>query len=736
MVKRLFLPAVLFFLTTSVLLVPGVSAQEPDQLPRPSTTASTLGQVPTLDGDVINDPAWSSIKPTGGFIQQNPDTGQPASQKTEVFIASTADTLYIGVICYDTDPDLIIVADSRRDSSLEETDSFQIILDTYRDELTGFVFGTNPAGIQYDGQVTREGEGGVFSAGGFNKNWDAVWEVEAAISEIGWSAEFAIPFTTLRYPRDDDQTWSINMQRNIRRRNEQSFWAPIPLQFSLYRLSLAGTLGDLTVPGQRNLKLMPYALGKTTDYEPEEIDDQTTFDVGIDLKWSITPSLTLDATVNTDFAQVEADDLQINLDRFNLFYPEKRPFFLENAGSFAVGVSEEVELFFSRRIGIGPKGEIIPINYGARLSGKMAQHYNIGALAMQTEGIDGINTENNYGVFRLSRDLPNRSYIGGIVTTRQGRGSVDSGNDSNYTFGLDGRWGIGEYGLLQGFVAKTDTPEIEEDEHAFRLAGNYDSTKWSFSAGYTEVADGFNPEVGFLRRRGYRKPEAFVLRRIRPEKMGGLLEIRPHASYRGFWNFDGFQETGFLHLDVHWEWRNAYQVHTGVNFTREGVTEPFEIYPGVIVPTGTYDNSEAQIVFFTDQGAPAAFEIRSHIGGFFGGERVSLTPSFNFRLGETFNAELSWNYNNIDLPEGAFTTNLGRLRLSYSFTTMISLQGLIQYNDKDDIWAANLRFAWLRTANTGLYVVYNELQEINGMATAIPNRSLTIKYSYLFELLK
>jgi hypothetical protein len=156
----------------------------------------------------------------------------------------------------------------------------------------------------------------------------------------------------------------------------------------------------------------------------------------------------------------------------------------------------------------------------------------------------------------------------------------------------------------------------------------------------------------------------------------------------------------------------------------------------VIVPTGTYDNREAQIVFFTDQGAPAAFEIRSHIGGFFGGDRVSLTPSFNFRLGATFNAELSWNYNNIDLPEGAFTTNLGRLRLSYSFTTMISLQALIQYNNKSDIWAANLRFAWLRTASTGLYVVYNELQEINGVATEIPNRSLTIKYSYLFELLK
>jgi len=736
MVKRFFLSALSLTLLTTALAPTRASAEQMDQLPRPSVSATIIADAPTLDGDVLNDPAWSSVTPTGDFLQQNPDTGQPASQRTEIYFASTAHTLYIGVVCYDDEPDKIIVADSRRDSSLEETDSFQIILDTYRDELTAFVFGTNPAGIQYDGQVTREGEGGAFSASGFNKNWDGVWEVEAVISEIGWSAELAIPFTSLRYPRDDNQTWSINMQRNIRRRNEQSFWAPVPLQFSLYRLSLAGTLGGLTVPGQRNLKLMPYALGSTIQYEPEDIKDENVFDVGIDLKWSITPSLTLDATVNTDFAQVEADDFQINLNRFNLFYPEKRPFFLENAGSFSVGVSEEIELFFSRRIGIGPEGEIIPINYGARLSGKMAKHYNVGALAMRTDGIEGVNTGNDFGVVRISRDLPNRSYIGGIITTRQGTGSVDSQGDSNSTYGIDGRWGIGEYGLVQGFVAKTDTPGEEEDEHAFRLGGTYDTEKWSFSANYTEVADGFNPEVGFLTRRGYRKPDAFVLRRIRPKNMGGLLEIRPHASYRGYWNFDGFQETGFLHLDAHWEWRNAYQLHTGVNFTREGVIEPFEIYPGVIVPPGTYDNSEAQLVFFTDQGAPVSFEIRSHIGGFFGGDRISLTPSFNFRIGDTFNAELSWNYNDIDLPEGAFRTNLGRLRLSYSFTTMISLQALIQYNDKADIWAANLRLAWLRTANTGLYIVYNELQEINGVATEIPNRSLTIKYSYLFELLK
>jgi hypothetical protein len=653
-----------------------------------------------------------------------------------VYVAYTADTLYFGVVCYDREPGGIIVADSRRDSPLDQTDSFQIILDTYRDELTGFVFGTNPAGIEYDGQVTREGEGGAFSAGGFNKNWDGVWDVRAAISEIGWTAELAIPFTTLRYPRGDTQAWSLNMQRNIRRHNEQSFWAPVPVQFHLYRLALAGTLYELSVPQERNLKLMPYVLGSVARIESEGVPTERELDLGIDLKYSITPSLTLDATVNTDFAHVEADELQINLDRFNLFYPEKRPFFLENAGYFSVGVPQEVELFFSRRIGIGPEGEINPIVAGARISGKAAQRYNVGALYMRTEGADGVSPDNDFAVFRVSRDLANRSSIGGIIVNREGRGGADSEQDFNRTFGLDGRWGIGEYGLIQGFVAQTDTPGAEGDEYAFRFGGSYDSQKWSLSANYTEVGDDFNPEVGFLSRSGYRKPDAFIMRRIRPADLWGLLEIRPHVSYRGFWNLEGFQETGYLHMDVHWEWRNAHELHTGVNLTREGVTEAFEIYPDVIVPPGTYDHSEAVLAFITNQGAPVAFEVRTVIGGFFGGERISLTPSLRFRIGETFNTELSWSAYDIDLPAGAFRTNLGRLRLSYSFTTSISLQALIQYNDRDDVWAANLRFAWLRTANSGLHVVYNEIQDINGTGTAIPNRSLVVKYSYLLDLLK
>ncbi|MCP4654389.1 MAG: carbohydrate binding family 9 domain-containing protein, partial [bacterium] len=312
--------------------------------------------------------------------------------------------------------------DSRRDASLRDTDSIQVILDTFRDQRNGFVFGTNPAGIEYDGQVTNEGEGslGFGDDEGFNLNWDGAWEVQTAVSEIGWSAELAIPFRTLRFPKESLQSWGLNVQRNIRRRNETAFWAPLPRQHGLFRLSLAGAVTGIEVSSQRNLKIVPYVLAEGQESAGKS---DGTGDAGIDLKYSITPSLTLDATYNTDFAQVEADELQINLDRFDLFFPEKRPFFLENAGLFAVGIPGELELFFSRRIGIGPDGEAVPILGGVRLSGK-AGRTSVGFLQMRSESVEDTAPRNDFTVARMSRELPNRSSIGAIFVNRRGGGRL------------------------------------------------------------------------------------------------------------------------------------------------------------------------------------------------------------------------------------------------------------------------------------------------------------------------
>ena len=356
---------------------------------------------PEIDGEILADPVWAVVAPVGGFMQSTPDEGEPASERTAIRVVYTDDTLYFGIELYDRDPSTIVVADSRRDSSLDETDSLQIILDTFLDRQNGFVFGTSPSGLEFDGQVTNEGQGsGRFSGGGgrrpgsgqqrgsgggFNQNWDGAWQVETRVTDVGWTAEFAIPFRTLRFNAGDAQTWGLNLQRNIRRRNETAYWSTLPRQFNLYRLSLAGQMTGLDVRSPGNLKLTPYVLGQAIDTTASPADATYLSDVGADLKYSITPGLTLDATYNTDFAQVEVDEEQINLDRFNLFFPEKRPFFLENAGLFSVGLPGQVEMFFSRRIGIGNEGEQVPILGGGRLSGKVGRNTNIGLLNMQTD---------------------------------------------------------------------------------------------------------------------------------------------------------------------------------------------------------------------------------------------------------------------------------------------------------------------------------------------------------------
>ena len=716
---------------------------------RPTATASQVAEGPAIDGDVLGEAMWQQATPIAGFVQESPDEGRPVSERTEVRMIFTRDTLYIGVVCYDREPSGIIVSDSRRDSSLENTDSFRVIFDTFRDRQNGFVFGTNPTGLEYDGQVTNEGQGGGGLAGaqmqqsgsgsGFNLNWDGAWAVRAKTTEIGWTAEFAIPFKTLRYPSTPNQVWGVNFQRNIRRKNESAFWSPIPRQYNLYRVSIAGTVAGLQPPAFRNFKVTPYVLGELQKSGVNPVDGVRLGDFGVDAKYNLTPGLTLDATYNTDFAQVEVDDQQVNLDRFNLFFPEKRPFFLENAGFFSVGNPGEVDLFFSRRIGIGPGGEVIPIYGGGRVSGK-AGSLNVGLLNMQTEEEAGIAPGNNFSVVRLSQELPNRSAIGGIFVNRAGFGDFAKDEDTNQTYAIDGKWGIGRNNTLSGFIARTATPgETDGREYAFNIRSRILRPRYDIDLGYQEVGDTFNPEVGFLSRKGYRKPDVRLMTRFRPKEFWNLQEVRPHATFRGFWGYDNFQETGFAHLDNHWQFKNSWEVHTGMNVTREGLREPFQIYPGIFVPMGTYDNAEAQLVMMTDQSAKASLSLQTFMGGFFSGDRVTLSPTIRLRPSEGFNMELAYQWNNVNLPQGEFETNLVRTRFSYSFTTRIFTQALVQYNDRADLWSMNLRFGWLQAANTGLFIVYNDS---HGLYDLFPDRaertdrSLTLKFSRLFDVLR
>ena len=732
-------------LVVLVTLVGSADAQQPS--PRPELRAHRFAVPPQVDGEILAEAAWEAVEVATDFVQFQPFEGEPATERTEVRIGFDDQALYIGVVCYDSEPDLLAISDSRRDADLAGEDSLRLILDTFHDGQNAFVFGTNLAGIQYDGQVTNEGRGGggtsrrrgSFGSGGTgaaNLDWDTSWTVRTRAGDFGWSAEMAIPFRSLRYA-SGGSTWGLNVERNIRRKSEASFWARIGREFNFLRVSEAGTLVGIETPKQRNLRLTPYVLAEGRDDGQTERSDE--IDAGFDLKYSITPSLTLDVTVNTDFAQVEVDDQQINLDRFSLFFPEKRPFFLENAGLFKVGSSGSgartsgiVDLFFSRRIGL-EEGQPIPILGGLRLSGKGAG-LNVGFLTMQTDDFGDVHA-NNFSVGRLSREFRNRSRAGFIVVNRQGSGSLAPDNDYNRTFGVDGQLGLGQYTELSGFAAKTETPGLEGRDHAFSLDANYGSPSWSWRVGVSEVGADFNPEVGFINRSDYQRLNFFASQRIRP-KNGHIKEIAPRIFYDSYWDFNGFHVTERSSLGGNVEFLSGARISFSLGGSLEGLLEPFEIFEGIVVPIGSYSNKRFFLSINTNRGRAVSLSGTARGGGFFDGSHLELSPTLTVRLGDYLSSEIGWSYHDVSLEGGPFVTNLGRLRLTYAFSTKILLQTLIQYNDVTDDVSTNLRFSWLGAANTGLFVVYNEVEEFGPMALAKPDRSLVLKYSRLIDVFR
>ena len=721
----------------------GVRARQPDpagaQGDRPSLTAKRLDQAPVIDGDVLGEDLWLDVDFGSGFQQVEPFEGEAASERTEVRVAFDAENLYIAVICFDRETSSLAISDSRRDADLDDEDSFRIALDTFGDRQNGFVFGTNVAGIQYDGQFTNQGRSGggssrsSFSSGGANLDWDTSWTVRTMSGDFGWSAEMAIPFRSLRY-RSGRAVWGLNVERNIRRKSETAYWAHLARQHNLFRVSEAGSLLGLEPPRQRNLQLTPYVLGSGRDNVDGRADDS---EIGMDVKYGITPSLTLDVTVNTDFAQVEADDQQINLDRFSLFFPEKRPFFLENAGIFRVGSRSfsrgGTELFFSRRIGLSG-GVPVPILGGARLSGK-AGGYNVGFLNMQTDETGDVHG-NNFTVARLGREYRNRSRAGILVVNRQGTGSLAPDNDYNRTFAVDGQVGVGQFAEITGWAARTETPGLTGRDHGLGLDSSYSSPFWRWRLGYAEVGEDFNPEVGFLSRSGYRQVSGYIRRRFRPAGEGPIKEFGPRMFYDGFWNFDGYKETQRYSIGGEVEFRGGAQISLSAGGRYEGLLDSFVLADLVPVPADEYDDHGFFLFMNTNRGRAVSLFTRVQGGGFFGGDQLVIDPSLSIRLGDYLTSELSWSYNDIDLPMGAFTTHLGSVRVTYAFSTSLLLQALIQYNDLTHNVNTNVRFSWLNDANRGLFVVYNEISEFGVLGIDTPDRSLAIKYNRTFDVFR
>lgn len=694
--------------TFSLCFPLGVGADE-----RRSGRIGALATPPTLDGEVRSDPAWRGALPMTGFRQLFPDNGAAASRRTEVYLGFTDTTLHVGVVCHD-DPQALTISNNGFQS-----DSFALVLDPFRSGQDGVVFGTNPVGAEYDGQVAN---------GLVDWNWSTVWEVRARIHEDGWSAELAIPFTSLRYRRGgkgEEQTWGVNAARVVIANNEVAYWSPIPRQFSMYRLDLAGAVEGFRVPAHhRNLKFTPYALASLA--RAEGADDARDEEAGFDVKYSLTQGLTLDLTYNTDFAQVESDQLQVNLGRFSLFFPETRPFFLENAGAFEVGASGEAELFHSRRIGIAADGRRLPIDGGARVSGRVGAGTNLAFLHMRVDGAEEGKTD--FTVARVNQQFRNRTSLGFIATNR-------NGDASGQTYGVDGQLGIGANTTLRGLLAHTRTPGESEDEHMVSLHGGYNSSTWSSSAQYAEVGAGFNPQVGFVARRGYRLASAFVQRTHQVQDFLGLDEWRPFVSYHSYWDFDGFQESAQLHVESWWVWRNGADLWTAANFNHEGVKRPFPIV-GCTVAAGEYDTRVFNVGVASPPGETWSGGAIIETGGFYSGDSLGFHPYLNYHRDESLSAWAGWNHNTIELPgEGCdFDVNVARAGVSYSFTPKINVRTVLQYSDASDVLAVNFRFAWLQSASAGLYVVYNEVDHRMG-PLGRSRREFAVKYSRIFDVL-
>jgi hypothetical protein len=736
MARRLFsVPLTLLLFSTPL----AAQANGPDEgrVTQPYPT----DRAPVIDGR-LDDEAWSVAEPVSGFVQREPVEGRPISERTEVRILMDREALYIGAWLYDDTPDGIVYGERIRDADLEQGDYFGVILDTYRDRQNGFIFSTTPAGIEYDAQVVKEGTGGgVFqrgqnrqqagSMGGLNVNWDGSWEVATSRDASGWYAEMRIPFSTLRYGSGEDQIWGMNLVRRIRRRNEEAFWSPVSRQFNLMRLSQAGDLAGLQLPAQRSGTVTPFVLGSAErSWVVEPAETRYPREFGADAKLSL-GSLTFDLTANTDFAQVEVDEQRTNLTRFPLFFPEKRPFFLENAGLFSAGTPQAADLFFTRRIGIS-SGTPVPILGGGRLSGRVAG-LGVGVMQIFTDAVDGVVDENSFSVARATKELPNRSRAGAIFIQRR---ATHDGADVNRTYGLDGRLGIGEAWTVDAWLARTETPGLDGRDAGLTLLITHDSQVWPGRIRIMQIGEDFNPEVGFVDRVGYRHIEINQERIFRFPNIPWLRESNPHITYRRYEDFDGFLETGYLHVDAELKFEGGGRFGPELDIADEGLKEPFEVSPGIFIPVGSYRSWINGWDYGTDPSRPFSFLGRAELGGFYTGNKYGGNVTFTYRRGEILSTSLLVDHNIVRLPEGDFETTLLGLRLAYFFTPRIFVQSLMQYSDQADVWSANVRFAWLSTAGTGLYVVYNDARNAERLRDfgEPVTRGVIVKYTRQFTL--
>ncbi|HET9210869.1 MAG TPA: DUF5916 domain-containing protein [Thermoanaerobaculia bacterium] len=694
-----------------------------------------LPSAPVIDGK-LDDPAWQQARLLGGFVQDTPDAGQPATQKTEVRAGYDDRNLYFGFRCYDTEPEKIFAPVLQRDGDLSFDDSVYVILDTFHDRRNGFLFATNPLGVQVDGLVRNEGEE-------VSLEWDGLWQVATSRDAQGWTAEIAIPFKTLRFASRDPQSWGFNVFRFVARRKEESAWRPVLQEWSRltrYKISQFGELEGLAgLSRAGRYSLIPYGLIRNQDQQVS--GKSTKLDAGGDLKISLTSELVADLTVNTDFAEAEADQEKINLSRVKLFFPEKRQFFLEGANLFYFGdritvfdPPEPFVFFFSRTIGLAANGEVpVPVLGGAKISGKVGDT-SVGLLNLTTgtktyvddSGRRVTEPRTNYSVARLKTDLYTGSTLGIIALNKD-----PSGPGYNRGFGTDWALAFGPRLSSMGFLAKTTTPGLHGKDTALSADLVYKGPVLRLAETYKDFGDNFNPEMGFITRTGIKRSltEASA---IIVHDVGIVHQFSSINSFDYITDQRGRLQSQISFVEVGALTRT--RSGAAANFTDdiEVLDTPLPLYKGVTLPPGSYRFRHLFIGYASDYSQKLGYTLWYDNGGFYDGHRLKTLVSLLYKPKDGFIISNDWEHDDVKLKEGDFTQDLIQTAADYWLSPRFGTRVQLQWN-KQDNFRANFLMDWEYRPGSHLFFVYNAIRDLDqirrrsGFSAVDPGRSLTLK---------
>lgn len=703
----------------------------------------------------LDDEVYGQFKGFDGMVQVAPRYGVEPTEKTEIWVMFDGESLYVAARLHDTaPPEQWIANELRRDTNqMRNNDHFGVGFDTFYDRRSGYMFYANPLGGFADYSVVDEGAP--------NTDWNPVWNVKTGRFDGGWTLEMQFPFKSLRYKSGSDQVWGLQFRRSVRRKNEWSYWTPVPRNMAgpqaLNRVSVYGTMVGLDLPpAGRNLEIKPYALGKTTTDRltlPPTSSDRDG-DIGGDVKYGVTANLTADLTVNTDFAQVEIDEQQVNLTRFNLFLPEKREFFLEGRGLFDFGRggggsfgggdfsggggggSDTPSLFYTRRIGLN-RGRVVPIDVGGRLTGKVGA-FGLGVMNIQS-GDEAVSRSpsTNFTVVRLKRDILRRSTVGAIFTNRTRLSSNLPGD--NQAFGVDAAFGFYQNVAMSAYYARTETTNLAGDNESYQARASWDPDRYGLTAEHLKVGKAFNPEVGFLRRSDFTRSYASARFSPRPRNSRVVRKYTSSLSYEYYENGAGAVESRQATGRFNVEFNNSDTFTAEANANYDLLVTPFSPAAGHPIPVGGYKYNDVSLRYNMGQQRPFSGNVGVQLGEYYNGTIRSLTFSQGrYAILKQFSVEPRLTVTHIDIPSGAFTTKQVGARTDYGFSPRMFASALLQWSSSDHSFSSNVRFRWEYRPGSEFFVVWTDEQDTNPLdprrgSIALKNRAFVVKMTRLFR---